>query len=58
MSFHSVGEPEEGGRVRFGELSLVKEKSTQVSLPEVTLHLYGRQDPLTGKCWDVPGNSS
>lgn len=29
-----------------------------MSLPGVTLHLYRRQDPSTGKCGDVPGNSS
>lgn len=27
-------------------------------LPEMTLHLYGKQDLLTGKRGDVPGNSS
>lgn len=36
----------------------VKEKETQVSLSEVTLHLYGRQEPLTGKRGDMPGSSS
>lgn len=58
VSFHSVGKPEKERGCDSGSWAWWK-RSQLMFLPEVTLHVYGRQeDPLTGKCGDVPGNSS